>query len=68
MAGIAWPNGMPVAAGESGVTSASQLPPAIPASVAASVTRAKIPLACESFSVGTVSGIAPRMLGAISAA
>ena len=50
------------------VPSASQLPPAMPASVAASVTMAKRPLACESLEVGTVSGIVPITLGARSAA
>ena len=68
-AGIAWPEGVAAATSDdSGVTSASQLPPAIPASVAASVTSAKMPLALERLARGTVSGIAPRMLGAIRAA
>ena len=50
------------------VPSASQLPPAMPASVAASVTIAKSPFAWESLGVGTVSGIVPITLGASSAA
>ena len=51
-----------------GVESASQLPPAMPTSVAASVAIAKIPLACDSLLAGTISGIVPMTLGANSAA
>ena len=43
--------------------SANQLPAAIPTSVAASETSAKIPFAEESFAAGTVSGIVPSRLG-----
>ena len=48
--------------------SASQLPAAMPTSVAASVTSAKTPLACERRAAGTDSGIVPITLGARSAA
>ena len=51
-----------------GVLSANQLPPAIPISVAASVTVAKRPFALESLAAGTVSGIEPTRLGARIAA
>ena len=43
--------------------SASQLPAAMPASVAASDTNANIPLADDSLAVGTVSGMVPSRLG-----
>ena len=50
------------------VPSASQLPPAMPTSVAASVAIAKRPLAGESRAAGTHSGIVPITLGLSSAA